>query len=157
MDDRQSKKEIQHNMVNNLYWKSCSRDDQAAARALYIDRKIDAIYGLEETGLLDDFFHFLQSRDIWFKVEKLNSREIKRVMVTITQYVVLYMEKVIYGIKHMDSLEELLFSDQSAMRLVGFNAHQVKYGICKRGILRRKNKNRMSVTKIKQPFFPVYS
>ena len=143
MDDRQSKEEIQHNMVNNLYWKSCSRDDQAAARALYIDRKIDAIYGLEETGLLDDFFHFLQSRDIWFKVEKLNSREIKRVMVTITQYVVLYMEKVIYGIKHMDSLEELLFSDQSAMRLVGFNAHQVKYGICKRGVSRRKNKDRI--------------
>jgi hypothetical protein len=142
MDDRQSKEEIQHNMVNNLYWKSCSRDDQAAARALYIDRKIDAIYGLEETGLLDDFFHFLQSRDIWFKVEKLNSREIKRVMVTITQYVILYMEKVIYGIKHMDSLEELLFSDQSAMRLVGFNAHQVKYGICKRGVSRKKIKDR---------------
>ncbi len=140
---KQSKEEVQHNLVNNLYWKSCIRDDQAVVRSLYINREIDSIYGLEETGLLDDFFHFLQTRDIWSKVEKLNSPEIKRVMVSITQYVVLYMEKVIYGIKHMDSLEELLFSDQSAMRLVGFNAHQVKNGICKRGVSKRKNKDRI--------------
>ncbi len=128
--NRQTKEEVQNNLVNNLYWKSSGRDDQAAVRQLYIKREIDAIYGLEETGLLDDFFHFLQTRDIWSKVEKLNSPEIKRVMVNITQYVVLYMQKVIYCIKCMDSIEELLFSDQAAMRLVGFNAHQVKNGVC---------------------------
>lgn len=148
MDDasenhQQSKEDVQHNVVNNLYWKSCRRDDQAVVRALYINREIDSIYGLEETGLLDDFFHFLQERDIWSKVEKLNGPEIERSMVSITQYVILYMEKVIYGIKYMDSLEELLFSDQSAMRLVGFNAHQVKEGVCKRGAWRRKDKDRI--------------
>lgn len=142
-NEKQNKEEVQRNLVDNLYWKSCSRDDKAVVQSLYINREIDSIYGLEETGLLDDFFHFLQDRNIWSKVEKLNSPEIKRVMVSITQYVVLYMEKVIYGIKHMDSLEELLFSDQSAMRLVGFNAHQVKNGICNRGVSRRKNKDRI--------------
>lgn len=141
--NRQSKEEVQQNMLNNLYWKSCARNDQAAVRSLYINREIDFIYGLEETGLLDDFFHFLQTRDIWSKVDKLNSPEIKRAMVSLAQYVVLYMEKVIYGIKHMDSLEELLFSDQSAMRLVGFNAYQVKNGICRRGEPKRKNKERI--------------
>jgi hypothetical protein len=141
--DKQSKEEAQGNVVNNLYWRSCRRDDQAVVRALYINREIDCIYGIEETGLLDDFFHFLESRHIWSKVEKLNSPQIQRIMVSITQYVVLYMLKVIYGIKHMDSLEELLFSDQGAMRLVGFNAHQVKNGICKRGAWRRKNKDRI--------------
>lgn len=142
-NQKQSQEEVQHNVVDNLYWKSCRRDDKAVVQSLYINREIDSIYGLEETGLLDDFFHFLQDRDIWSKVEKLNSPQIKRVMVSITQYVVLYMEKVIYGIKHMDSLEELLFCDQSAMRLVGFNAHQVKDGICKRGVSRRKAKDRI--------------
>ena len=141
--NRQSKEEVQQNLVDNLYWKSCARDDKAAVRSLYINREIDSIYGLEETGLLDDFFHFLQTRDIWSKVDKLNSPEIKRAMVSIAQYVVLYMEKVIYGIKHMDSLEELLFSDQSAMRLIGFNAHQVKNGVCRRGESKRKNKKRI--------------
>ncbi|MCK4825072.1 transposase [bacterium] len=141
--DKQSKEEVVRNLVNNLYWKSCSRDDQSVVRSLYINREIDSIYGLEETGLLDDFFHFLESHNIWPMVEKLNSTEVKRVMVSITQYVVLYMLKVIYGIKHMDSLDELLFSDQAAMRLVGFNAHQVKNGICKRGLWRCKNKDRI--------------
>ena len=140
--NKQNKEEVQNNLVNNLYWKSSGRDDHAAVRQLYIKREIDAIYGLEETGLLDDFFHFLQTRDIWSKVEKLNSSEIKRVMVSITQYVVLYMQKVIYGIKYMDSLEELLFSDQAAMRLVGFNAHQVKNGVCNRGESKRKHKDK---------------
>jgi len=148
MDDasenhQQSKEDVQHNLVNNLCWKSCRRDDQAVVRSLYINREIDSIYGLEETGFLDDFFHFLQERDIWSKVEKLNGPDIERAMVSITQYVILYMEKVIYGIKYMDSLEELLFSDQSAMRLVGFNAHQVKDGVCKRGAWRRKDKDRI--------------
>lgn len=140
--DRQNKEEVQQNLVDNLYWKSSARDDQSAVRSLYQNREIDSIYGLEETGLLDDFFHFLRTHNICSKIEKLNSPEIKRVMVSITQYVLLYMEKVIYGIKHMDSLEELLFSDESAMRLVGFNAHQIKNGICKRGESRRKNKER---------------
>lgn len=140
--DKQTKQEVQNNLVNNLYWKASCRDDHAAVRQLYINREIDAIYGLEETGLLDDFFHFLQTVDIWSKVEKLNSPEIKRIMVSVTQYIILYMQKVIYGIKCMDSLEELLLSDQAAMRLVGFNAHQVKNGICNRGESKRKYKER---------------
>jgi len=56
--NRQSKEEVQQNLVDNLYWKSCARDDKAAVRSLYINREIDSIYGLEETGLLDDFFSF---------------------------------------------------------------------------------------------------
>ena len=112
--DRQNKEEVQQNLVDNLYWKSSARDDQSAVRSLYQNREIDSIYGLEESGLLDDFFHFLRTHNICSKIEKLNSPEIKRVMVSITQYVLLYMEKVIYGIKHMDSLEELLFSDESS-------------------------------------------
>ena len=47
MDDtsenhQQSKEDVQHNVVNNLYWKSCRRDDQAVVRALYINREIDS-------------------------------------------------------------------------------------------------------------------
>ncbi|MBW2738540.1 MAG: transposase [Deltaproteobacteria bacterium] len=142
MDNKQTKEEVQQNLINNLFWKSCIRNDKAVAQTLWEAREIDSIFGLEETGLLDDFFHFLQVFNIWPNIEKLNSSEIKRVMVSITHFVVLYMLKVIYGIKHMDSLRELLFSDQAAMRFVGFNAHQVKYGVCNRGDHKRKNKEK---------------
>lgn len=142
MDNKQTKEEVQQNLINNLFWKSCIRNDKAVAQTLWEAREIDSIFGLEETGLLDDFFHFLQVFNIWPNIEKLNSSEIKRVMVSITHFVVLYMLKVIYGIKHMDSLRELLFSDQAAMRFVGFNAHQIKYGVCNRGDHKRKNKEK---------------
>lgn len=142
MDNKQTKEEVQQNLIDNLFWKSCIRNDKAVAQTLWEAREIDSIFGLEETGLLDDFFHFLQVFNIWPNIEKLNSSEIKRVMVSITHFVVLYMLKVIYGIKHMDSLRELLFSDQAAMRFVGFNAHQIKYGVCNRGDHKRKNKEK---------------
>lgn len=56
---KQNKEGLQHNLFNNLYWKSCIRDDQSVVWSLYINREIYAIYGLEETGLLGVFFHFL--------------------------------------------------------------------------------------------------
>jgi hypothetical protein len=98
-EKKQTKEETRHNLITNIYWKSCTRDDKAAARALYFNREIDAIYGLDDAGLLDDFFNFLESGNIWNKIEKLNSPMIKRVMVSITHFVVLYMLKVIYGFK----------------------------------------------------------
>lgn len=142
MKKKQDGKETCQNMVNNLYWKTCERDDKAVIKELHQKRELDSIFGLDETGILDDFFHFLDTQDIWPKIEKLNSSRVKRVMVSITQYVVLYMMKIIYSIKHMNSLEELLFSNQAAMRLVGFNARQVKLGICKRGDFHRKHKEK---------------
>lgn len=53
----------------NLFWKSCIRNDKTVAQTLYASREIDSIYGLEETGLLDDFFHFLRVFNIWPKIE----------------------------------------------------------------------------------------
>lgn len=38
----------------------------------------------------------------------------------------------------MSALPRLLFSNEGAMRLVGFNAHQVENGVCRRGEHRRK-------------------
>jgi hypothetical protein len=37
----------------------------------------------------------------------------------------------------MHALPALLFSDEALMRLVGFNAHQVRHGVCQRGSARR--------------------
>jgi hypothetical protein len=38
----------------------------------------------------------------------------------------------------MHALPELLFSDEASMRLVGFNAHQVRHGVCQRGAATRQ-------------------
>ena len=53
-----------------------------------------------------------------------------------------YICKIIMGIKSQNSLPDLLFSNTAAMGLVGFNAYQVKNGICNRGDDKRKTKEK---------------
>lgn len=46
------------------------------------------------------------------------------------QYVLLYGLKTLFGIKSMNVLPALLFSDEALMQWVGFNAQQVRDGVC---------------------------
>ncbi len=45
--------------ASRLDWRSARRDDQAVARAIHAGEEIDALYNLDEAGLLDAFYHFL--------------------------------------------------------------------------------------------------
>ena len=54
------------------------------------------------------------------------------------QYVLLYGLKTLFGIESMNALPPLLFSDEALMQLVGFNAQQVRQGICQRGATTRQ-------------------
>ena len=42
------------------------------------------------------------------------------------------------GIQSINALPRLLFSDEALMQLVGFNAHQVRAGVCQRGGAKRQ-------------------
>jgi DDE family transposase len=44
----------------------------------------------------------------------------------------------LFGIESMNALPALLFSDEALMRLVGFNAQQVRQGVCQRGAATRQ-------------------
>jgi hypothetical protein len=63
---------------------------------------------------------------------------IQREMVPYVQYVLLYGLKTLFGIQSMHALPPLLFSDEAMMQLVGFNAQQVRQGICQRGAAKRQ-------------------
>jgi hypothetical protein len=63
---------------------------------------------------------------------------VQREMVPFVQYVLLYSLKTLFGIKSMRPLTTLLFSAAALMRLVGFNAQQVRRGVCQRGAARRQ-------------------
>jgi hypothetical protein len=49
-----------------------------------------------------------------------------------------YEVKALFGIESINALHSLLFSDGALMQLVGFNAHQVRRGICQRGTTKRQ-------------------
>lgn len=139
---KQSHDEVTDNLVQHLYWHTAQRDDAAVVKVLAFERKADVVYALEDGGLLDEFFCFLEEIGVLPLVEKLHGHSIKRVMVPFTQFVMLYMLKTLYGIKRMNALPELLFSDEGAMRFVGFNAHAVREGVCRRGEHARKRLKR---------------
>jgi hypothetical protein len=60
-------------------------------------------------------------------------------MVPFVQYVLLYGVKTLFGIERMHALPAVLFSDEARMRRVGFNAHQVRDGVCQRGAAKRQH------------------
>jgi hypothetical protein len=130
--------EITQNLAERLCWEVARRDDSRVARRLYRKQLVDGVYRLDEGALLDDFFHFLQAIGIMGLLEEAHGAAMHRQMVPFVQYVLLYSMKTLCGMESINALPSLLFSDEALMQLVGFNAQQVRQGICQRGATTRQ-------------------
>jgi hypothetical protein len=130
--------EITQNLAERLCWQVARRDDTRVARRLYRKQEVDGVYRLDEGALLDDFFHFLQAIGVMALWEAAHGAALHREMLPFVQYVLLYGVKTLVGIKSINALPRLLFSDEAVMQLVGFNAQQVRQGICQRGATTRQ-------------------
>src|SRR5919109_2740216 len=135
---RQTPDEITQNVAERLCWEVARRDDSRVARRLYRKQEIDGVYRLDEGAVLDDFFHFLQAVGVMALLEQSQGAAIQREMIAFVQYVLLYGVKTLFGIESINALPSLLFSDVALMQLVGFNAQQVRQGICQRGATKRQ-------------------
>jgi hypothetical protein len=134
---RQTPEAVQQNLAERLCWQAAYRDDSRVARRLYHKPVVDGVYQLDEGALLDDFFYFLQELGVGDWLGDIQGTAIPREMVPIVQYVLRYGLKTLLGIESMHALPALLFSDEALMRLVGFNAQQVRHGGCQRGAAKR--------------------
>jgi len=134
----QTQDEITRNSAERLCWEVARRDDARVARRLYRKQLVDGVYRLDEGALLDDFFHFLQAIGVMRLLEEAHGAAVQREMVPFVQYVLLYGLKTLFGIESMNALPPLLLSDEALMQLVGFNAQQVRQGICQRGATQRQ-------------------
>lgn len=130
---KQTAEDIRRNIINNLSWRAATRDDRQVAQAIHQGEEMEAIYGLNEVGLLDEFWHFLELVGILALMVAIPAPTVERVIIPIVQMVSLYLLKVLFGIVTMNALPSLLFSN-------GFNAHQVRHGFTKRGDHARKQK-----------------
>jgi hypothetical protein len=135
---RQTHDEMTQNLAERLCWEVARRDDARVARRLYRKQEVEGVYRLDEGAVLDDFFHFLQAIGVMPLLEQVHGAAIQREMLPFVQYVVLYGLKTWFGIESMHALPSLLFSDEAVMQLVGFNAQQVRQGICQRGATKRQ-------------------
>jgi hypothetical protein len=134
----QTPDEITQNLAERLCWEVARRDDSRVARRLYRTQEIDGVYRLDEGAVLGDCFPFLQAVGVMALLEQSQGAAIPREMIAFVQYVLLYGVKTLFGIESINALPSLLFSDEALMPLVGFNAQQVRPGICQRGATKRQ-------------------
>jgi Transposase DDE domain len=134
----QTNEELTENLAERWCWEVARRDDARIARRLYRKQVGDGVYRLDEGALLDAFFHFLRDIGVMALLEDVHGPTIQREMLPYVQYVLLYGLKTLFGIKSMNALPALLFSDEALMQLVGFNAQQVRDGGCQRGAAKRQ-------------------
>jgi Transposase DDE domain len=134
----QTREDVAQNLAERLCWQAARRDDSRVARRLYRRQVVDGVYRLDEGALLDDFFYFLEQLGVVDWLSDVRSTTIQREMVPVVQYVLLYSLKTLFGVDSMNALPPLLFSDEALMRLVGFNAQQVRQGVCQRGAATRQ-------------------
>jgi Transposase DDE domain len=125
-----------------LCWEVARRDDTRIARRLYRKQLVDGVYRLDEGAVLDDFFHFLEQVGVMALLAEVHGAGLQREMLPFIQYVLLYSLKTLFGIESINALPVLLFSDEALMQLVGFNAQQVRDGVCQRGAAKRQGERR---------------
>ncbi len=134
----QSRDETTQNLAERLCWEVARRDDSRVARRLYRKQVVDGVYRLDAGALLDDFLHVLDSIGVLELLSDVHGTAIQRARVPCVQYVLLYSLKTLFGIESINALPSLLFSDEALMQLVGFNAQQVRDGVCQRGAIKRQ-------------------
>jgi Transposase DDE domain len=134
---QQSQSEIRQNLVEQLDWQVAERDDQKVAQALYAGEKADGVHTLDEAGLLDEFFAFLETSEILAFWKGYEIQALQRVFLPTIYFVLLYGSRILFGIESMNALPVLLFSNVAVMTLIGFNAQVVRQGLTKRGAQQR--------------------
>jgi Novel STAND NTPase 1 len=136
---RQTQETIEQNLAERLCWQAARLDDARVARRLYRKHVVDGVYRLDKGALLDDFINFLQKLGVLDPRADVQSRSLQREMVPVVQYILLDGVKIPVGIASMKALLSLLFSNEALMQLVGFNAQQVRHGVCQRGAAKRQH------------------
>lgn len=130
---RQSSMEVRANLVEQLDWHFAERDDSFVAQALVSGAGVDGVHTLDEVGLLDCFFAFLQETKVLSQWQSFELAGVQRVFVPAIYFVLLYGVRVLLGIGSTNALPQLLFSNVAVMSLIGFTAYQVTHGLSKRG------------------------
>ena len=127
-----------YGLLKTLGLNPARRNDKEILKVLENNEPVDHIQGLNEAGLLDPFFDFMEEAGIFECIKKVNALSYRRVMIPIVLLLLTYMTKILIGIPSMNALPDVLFSKVSIMRLLGFNAYILENGLCRRGEHTRK-------------------
>jgi hypothetical protein len=133
----QTTTEVRTNLTEQLDWHFAERDDPFVAQALVSGAGVDGVHTLDEAGLLDGFFAFLQETKVMSQWQSFQLEAVQRVFLPAISFVLLYGVRVLFGIGSTNALPQLLFSNGAVMSLIGFTAYQVAHGLSERGAAAR--------------------
>ena len=119
-----------------LAWHTAKRDQAGIAEKLANEQEVHEIYGLGDAGLFDEFFCFLRELGIMKVLEQLAPRRHckRQSPVPFSAVMLIYLMRIVAGLKFFYHAGPVLLQSQSLMRLVGFNGHQVKQGVNRRSL-----------------------
>lgn len=135
---KQSEQEVRENLFDQLDWQVAQRDDARIAQQLHAGEKMEGVHTLDEAGLLDEFFAFLEESQVLSCWKAYEISAIQRVFQPTIYFLLLYGTRLLFGIHSTNALPDLLFSNIAVMTLIGFNARQVVNGMSRRGSQARK-------------------
>ncbi|MCD4823747.1 MAG: transposase [Phycisphaerae bacterium] len=129
-------KNASETIFKRLVWHTAKRDQAGIAERLANEQDVDEIYGLGDAGLLDEFFCFLRKLGIMKVLEQLAPRHHRKRQCPIPfpAVMLIYLMRIVAGLKFFHHIGPVLLQSQSLMRLVGFNGHQVKQGVNRRSL-----------------------
>jgi hypothetical protein len=134
----QTREGITQNLAERVCWQAARRDDRRVARRLYRKQVVEGVYRLDEGAVLDEFFHCLQALGVLDLMAHVQGKGMPREMVPCVQYRLRDELKTLFGLEGMKALPAWLCREEAVMRLVGFNAHQGRHGVCQRGAAKRQ-------------------
>lgn len=129
-------KEASEAITERLGWDTAKKDTALIASKLAEEQEVHEIYGLGDAGLFDEFFCFLRELGIMKIFEQLAPRRHRQRQSTVpfSAVLLIYLMRIVSGLKFFYHTGPVLLKSQAIMHLVGFNGHQTKKGINKRGL-----------------------
>jgi len=140
------------NITQRLTWSTALRDQPGVSKDLASGVDIPEVYGLGDAGLFDLFFGFLEEFDLMKHLQALDPRGKQRNSnVAFAAVILIYLMRVVAGLKFFWHIEMVILYSPSLMRLVGFNGRQVQKGTCARGTHHNKAQAEDDPTEIRGP------
>lgn len=130
-------KQASETIQSHLLWRTATRDQAGVAKKLADKKVIHEVYGLGDAGLLDMFFCFLRELDIIQSLEQLEpktGRDKRKSPVPFSGILLIYLMRLVAGIKFFSHIGPVLLQSQSLMHIAGFNGRQVKQGTSRRSV-----------------------
>ncbi|QCQ23166.1 transposase [Desulfoglaeba alkanexedens] len=126
--------EASQKIIERLSWCTASRDQAGIASDLAEREEISEVYGLGEAGLFDEFFYFLEELGIMKLFMGLDpNRNQRSSNIKFPAVILIYLMRIVAGLRFFWHINPVILSSQSLMRLVGFNGREVREGTSARG------------------------